>query len=523
MDALFDTETQVLWYEPRAHANPGPRKDRIYLLWPAWAHRVIAPEASDRPLNPLALAVLGIFAASRLTAKELAIHLGIQHELAAFIVADLHGSGYLDRTATLTHRGRELLDDERDTALHLVPAWVFRDPWRESLWPFIARDLSPAVTAINDQGYPDLEFGTTGKPWTQHAFMQLPSNDISPKMPEAREILRAANEQRRIAKRLERTRRSRFWDEDDRDLIDPKRVDLRRIVDIEAQAHPVFLATFLYVPQEGSDQEIDWHVCDFFGRENSLDLRRLIVDVADQQPRLAQQIDRVIGRTMIDNSFADYQRRARQRLSDAQLRLDRILTLNIRLHPLHESLVRMLDAWLEVQELDAFADARHCDNVLSECRKVLEGLFAELRETYPLNGIWKRVPEDKETRAARYRSAARDLGFTNIPQALLHVPRNQIRSVTDYKDSARLRPLVLATLLGAQDNPKHPLHGIAASSPELLELVDAMAKLAGGASHYGTNQVLNAADVNASVDKTLSIVGSLLGLPVCPITEFESE
>ena len=248
MDASFGPETQVLWYDPRAHAKPGPRNDRGYLLWPAWAHRVMAPEVRDRPLNPLALAVLGLLAASRLTAKEVASHLAIHTELAGYVVTDLQGSGYLDRTTALTERGRTLLEDERDAAVNLVPGWVFRDPWQERLWPFVARDLSTAETTINDRGYPDLKLGTTGKPWTQRAFMQLPPPDAAPKAPEAREILQAVDEQRRIAKRLGRTGRSRFWDEEGPDLYDPKRMDLTRIAEIEAQAHPVYLATFIYVP-----------------------------------------------------------------------------------------------------------------------------------------------------------------------------------------------------------------------------------------------------------------------------------
>ncbi|MBP8197905.1 MAG: hypothetical protein KAX64_05030, partial [Chromatiaceae bacterium] len=89
MDASFVPEAQVLWYAPRSHAKPGPRNDRGYLLWPAWAHRVMAPEVRERLLNPLALAVLGLLAASRLTAKEVANHLAIHQELAAYVVADL--------------------------------------------------------------------------------------------------------------------------------------------------------------------------------------------------------------------------------------------------------------------------------------------------------------------------------------------------------------------------------------------------------------------------------------------------
>ena len=523
MDASFGPETQVLWYAPRAHAKPGRRNDRIYLLWPAWAHRVMAPEISDRLLNPLALSVLHLLAASRLTAREMASRLGIHAELAAFVVADLHGSGYLDDSFGLADRGRDLLDDERDAAARLVPGWVFRDPWIESLWPFVARQLSPAATSIDERGYSELSLGTTGKPWTQRAFMQRPPRGAAPKAPDAREILRAASEQRRIDKRLARTDRSRFWDEDGPEPFDPKRMDLRRVVAIEPQAHPVFLATFLYVPQEGADREIDWHVCDFFGRADSLYLRRLIVEVADEEPHLAQQLDRVIGRTMIDDSFADYRQRAQQRKAKAQLLLDRALTLDIRCHAIHESVVRLLDAWLELRQLDACADARHCDNVLGECRKVVEGLFAGLREAYPLTGISQRVAKDYAVRVAQYRSAADAIGFTSLPDLFLKVHPSQLEKVADRGENWRLRPLVVATLLGAQDNLRHPLYAAAVVSPTLLELIDSVATGAGGASHHGIDRALTPAEIESAVNDTLRIVGSLLGLPVSPIMEIAQE
>ena len=51
MATSFGPETPVLSYGPRGHANPGGRNDRVWMLWPAWAFRVIAPEFRRRPLQ----------------------------------------------------------------------------------------------------------------------------------------------------------------------------------------------------------------------------------------------------------------------------------------------------------------------------------------------------------------------------------------------------------------------------------------------------------------------------------------
>lgn len=516
MAASFGPETQVLWYNPRAHTKSVPRSERVYLLWPAWAHRVMAPEVHDRPLNPLALAVLRLLAASRLTARELASHLGIHMELAAYVVAGLQSSAYLDGAGNPTDRGRELLENERDVASSLVPGWVFRDPWNGSLWPFVARDLLPAATATNEWGYPDLVFGTTGKPWIQRAFLQDVPAAAAPSPPVAREILRAASEQRRIAGRLARTDRSHFWDEDGPEPFDPKRLDLRRVSQIEAEPHPVYLATFLYVPKEGPDGETDWHVCDFFGRSDSLDLRRLILDVADDSPHLARELDRVIGRTLTADNFQDLRQRERARQARAQLLLDESLTLDIRRYPIHSALARLLDAWLELQELGASAGPRRCDNVLRECRTVLEGVFAALRKDHPLTGIWKRVSEDDDVRSASYREAAKSVGFLRFPEEWLHVKRRQIRSVSDYDNAPSLLPLVVATLVAAERCPSHPLWSAATTEPALLERIQRIRALGNKASHYGDDVSLNSTDVRSGVDDTLKVVASLLGLAPPP-------
>ena len=523
MAASFGPETQVLWYAPSAHAPAGPRNERVYLLWPAWAHRVMAPEVRDRPLDPLALAVLRLLAASRLTAREVAAHLGIHAELAAYVVAGLQGSAHLDGAGSPTDRGRELLEDERDAAASLVPGWVFRDPWRESLWPFVARDLLPAATATNERGYPDLVFGKTGKPWTQRAFLQGAPQGAAPRPPEAREILRAAGEQRRIAGRLARTDRSRFWDEDGPDPFDPKRVDLRRVAQIEAQPHPVYLATFLYVPQEGPDGETDWHVCDFFGRSDSLDLRRLILDVADGSPHLARELDRVIGRTLVATDFANLQARERARQARAQLLLDETLTLDIRRYPIHGALVRLLDAWLEVQELGASAGPRRCDNVLRECRAVLEGLFVAVREAYPLTGIAGYVAKDYRVRTEQYLNAARTVGCQSLPPPYFKVHPEQIRKVIERNENWRFRPLVMATLMSAETEPNHPLRPALAAMPTLFERIESVIDPAGGASHYRADHAASPADVRPAIDATLSIVAGIVGLPITPLMEIEQE
>ena len=174
MATSFGPETPVLSYGPRPHADPGGRNDREWLLWPAWAFRVVAPEPRPRGVNLLQKAVLGVLRASRLTAAELGAHLGVHPELAAFVVTELQTERWIDAAWTVTRRGIEVLEEDRELSTKLVPGWVFRDPWNGNLWPFVASSLEYAPTELDERGYPVLLLGSTGRPWRQSAWMQFP-------------------------------------------------------------------------------------------------------------------------------------------------------------------------------------------------------------------------------------------------------------------------------------------------------------------------------------------------------------
>lgn len=526
------TDTPILWYGPKAHTNPGRRNDRCYLLWPAWAHRVMAPQIQPRKLNLLATAILRIYRASRLTAVEIGKHLGIEQELAAYVIVELQGAGYLSDDYQVTQSGVGLLENEAEARIKLTPGWVFRDPWSKKLWPFVAREWLDAETTISDSGYPQLLLGTKGKPWAQRTFTQHPDK-IQPRPPEPYEILRAAEQQRRIDRRIQKLERP--WVEDTEDELSinaPEKLDLVRIVEIEAQATPVYLATFLYVPQEDKNEGLDWYACDFFGRHYSPELKRRVAEVAKSNPHLECELDKLLGRTVLDSSLADHRLRAEKREKAAKLELDDLLSLDVRKHPIYPALISLIDNWLELEELDAFGSKNKCENLLQSCRKVLEGVFGELKKDFPLTGIWRdgsrttrkgtpawRIPLDDQLREEMYVSAAKQLGVVNVPDSFLNVKGGQIKAVSDFENSWQLRPLLMATVLGAEREPNHPLRRAAVTLPDILNRADDLANQAGAAAHHAGETQLNRQSLQRAINNTLKIVGSLLELPVKELTE----
>ena len=59
----FRNESPALWFGPRSHGKPGPRNERLWLMWPAWAWRVAVPTMSAREINVFQRAALALAAA----------------------------------------------------------------------------------------------------------------------------------------------------------------------------------------------------------------------------------------------------------------------------------------------------------------------------------------------------------------------------------------------------------------------------------------------------------------------------
>lgn len=515
----FTPERPALNFGPRHHARWSSRQ---FLLWPAWAYRVVAPRVRQRKLNVLQRAIMGLCRAGVLRVDAIADHLSVHADLAAFILTELGDLGYLDPHGLPTERGLHVLEEDALETQEMVAGYVFQDPWNSDLWPRFVESLDYCELDFGESGFPSLLLGTTGKPKRYRTFTVLPRGDVAPATPTAAAVVRAVAQH---GKRLLYKDADETHDEVLGTFV-ASGVQISRVSFVEEEPQPVFLMTYLYVPDSDAGA-MDWYACDPFGLGQSVRLRRRVEAVMHEVPGLFGVINTLVGQTL-HAGYEDQQRWLEAIQLQAGLEIDRRLTVNFRSHIAFGQTLEMEAARQEMRSLGRDCPERKVNETLRAGVKVLEAVFSSLTATHPLGDIWKRVyvarvdrrtgrerhvqQQDRGVYSATYEGAFRSLGFADpVPDALLNVKPGHLRSVAEYNAHWRLRPLVTATALAAQRDPSHPFASAAARSPELLVAINEIATAGGGAGHaHGAS--ISTEEAEEHVDRVYDTVAILLGL-----------
>lgn len=519
MASKFTPETFVLNFSPRSHARWSSRE---FLLWPTWAHKVVAPRIRERKLNVLQRAVMGLCRAGVSRTETIAEHLTVHCDLAAFIFTELSEAGYLNRQGLPTQSGLRVLEEEALETQEMVAGFVFQDPWTGDLWPRFVEILDYCEREFKENGFPVLLLGTKGKPRYETPYTVIPHIDVDPGTPSASAVVQAISRHRKGL---------RFQDENDFEVDSlgsfvASGVQLSRVSFVEEAPQPYFLMTYLYVPELDTGA-LDWFACDPFGLGQNVSLRRQIEKLMKDDFTLQSVANRLLGNSL-HSSYADQQRWLEGIRVKAGLEIDGKLGVNFRTHPAFDQVLAMESTCCEMRVYGTECPNYKIEDVLQAGRKVLEAVFKSLTDAHPLGDIWKRVytqrldkrtgeqnyaPQpDRSIFRATYEGAFRSLGFAEpFPDSLLNVKPGQIRSVAEYNDTWRLRPLVTATALLAQREPAHPLAQVAKTASGLLVTIEEVASAGGAAVHANEGSVSHD-HAEQHVNKVYKIISALLGL-----------
>ena len=507
----------VLNYGPK-HAHRHERADRIYLVWPVAAWRVLAPLPTDRKINILQKAVLGICRSASCRVEEIAVKLHLHPRLIEVIGMELVGSGWVDQSNWRpTPKGLAMLETEESAMDDLVSGWVFQNPWTGDLWPFFSRQLQLQETAL----LPDrnrLALVLDSSRGTRKAYAWTFDSPPSPGQPSPESILTAL---RRFRRREKLKGSMRLLDAGlDQIASDGPTVMLSRIAFISEQPEPAGLATFGYLPEGGGMLP---QICDPFGFGcDSTMWRQLQRLAASDEGAAAAQ--REFLRLAHAQSAPDLEQHlANQRLT-AEAELVAHLTLDIKSFP--AVFQHLVDATHILTLADASPDASqgHLASVLQFCRQVLEALLKQVAARFPPTNVHLMLGNDPTQDLTTLNRLIQGWGY-KLPIPIEFQPKKSgapnkgsvKKACEDLANFYLLPSAVLATVLAATQQPAHPLRQAAARDPQLLDKLASIIKLGNAGSHDDSHDPrprrFTMAEATEMHNLTMQVTALLLGLP----------
>lgn len=515
----FTKETPILYYDPRSSQRWSQRE---YILFPVYYYRVVAPRSSHRNLNILEKAILGIAQIGAFTAEEIGEKLDVGLDLASLIISELQNQSLIDNHGLITEKGKKTLNQETFDTEDLVVGYIFQEPWNGELLPRFMENLAYVETRFNQDGFPELILGTTGKPFYQRVFMPLPVNNTLAVQPSPQDIIKAVKNHNFALENYQKNNRQltlELTEEDD--FIFERKTNLQRISFIEDKPTPVWLATFIYVPEINFDDLIDikdnWRICDPFGLGDSDWLYKRINKLLKNQDKFPLQksitdLTKQLTNSKVTNKTTEYQELMSMLHEEAIKKVEDKLSIDItKWQNLYNSLIAMERSNLEIEMSD---DSKSLlkdkiDDILVKAQIVLENLLLSISEKYSIQDCLTLLDsKDKQYNKIILDQVAQKIGFNiPLPQSLLSVDFNRIRSASVNKGS--LRSYLLATLLTAYNEEKHPFYNFAQTMPDFLVKLDQLANLRNQSGHY-SEQKLDYNLVSKQIDLVYQIVNLFL-------------
>lgn len=490
MAASFDKTCAIVDLSPTP--KPLSAKGRQWILWPVWAYRVVVPQPAPERFNLFQRAVLSLCRAGIIRTDEISDRLDLGSELVAYILNQLEGMGLLDRRRELTERAKKLLDEESDDQVEAVAGYAFVDPFTSELWPRFCRGVLPYSEGEIGDRSAKIEQGTAGNPLSINARVVWPGPKSSPRLPSRRDIVRACSRSIRAEAAYKRS-----MGEDDSELDGSllKR-HLNQVVLLDDAPEPMFLTTFVFVPQDVSRASL-WQVCDPFGLGTSHTLRKQIEELASASSKVGDTLKDVVkgatreGFAVDDADFLDLFREQNQKAAEVvneKAGFDKTICPKA-----WELLVQMENEHVKVGREDVYGRAwdREQEVLKAMVRRAYESIeecLANVVRTFRVSDTWSRLGGAPEDNGALLAKIACQLGFVDDQdepcfERFLRIGSGPVKGVVLH-ENRELVALFAAALLSAQDHPEHPLRRCAEEFPELIVFLNELKRMRGQAAHY---------------------------------------
>ena len=474
---------RVLDFGPETHRRGLRCARRTNLLWPVYGWRVVTPEPQDRPLNVLQRAVLRFQLTGLREHAKVGKYLGVDPELVAFVAQELHQMNLISASGAITDRGKRILNEAELDVSDMRVGWVFQDTWSGRLLPLFVGKLQHAEIEADDEGRAWVRGGSKGAPRKDWAFVVRQGTALA-LPPQPMEVIEAARRHKRQEKRLQRTGL-------DYEAISAEAVQQ---VSLIAEEPELFhLLTFAYVPEDTEQEEEPWYVADPFGFGASTGLREQLESLRNgSEGGLREVLDRLTGEHLAKQREAWF---AMQEIirEEARNRVARLWPLGTaanddrvrsRILLAFEEITRLSQEEIAGREVDDRIDGAYL-----KLRQAIEQALQIVRDESPPRDAWRKLyygerwmPKDAIHRTVA--NCAATIGFQPPTSSALLTPNpGKVRAACMRADSSNLRPLCIALVLAAADDPSHPFRRLAVIAPTWLTEVDSIADAAGAEVH----------------------------------------
>ena len=469
------------------------------ILIPFYQYKIYAPKPVRSTLNIFQKAILSIFKSKRLENDKIRDLTGFDIELIRLIISELLASQYLDNNKTITQRGKDILEKELiDIDLEndeYTYGYVYQNPFNLDFFSFFNTQQERAdIIKYNEQGYPIIEIGTKGEPYQPFLNILFPKVIKQPVTPDAEQIINVVKKHKRI---LNNT--SYLSDAEEDDKVDSAKNQyinkLGKISIINEEPDCIYLATYIYVPNEAND----WEILHPFGlQKNSQSLKILIKANYRKQKQFKDITDKLLGKS---NEREQKQKDEvyQKMYDDAKIEIENRLGSDFLTNSLFHTLL----------SLEKNYNSKDYKYIPIEAQQIGETIFSEIWGQNKT--ILKVIITSNDRTIIREKvNAFLNLGYKIKSPHSVIVDARQIRNYIQ-KGQGSLRAKLAGALLCSVDNKDFILNKILTDNQNTLGNLDNIAKIRNKYAHGSISKKDNAS-LKSDVEKIREDIYSFIKL-----------
>jgi hypothetical protein len=477
MQPVFDRSTPVVDFGDTASSRSWG--ERQWILWPAYAYKVLIPSRGNPPFNVFQRAVLDMCRGGIHEPVQIANRLGFTSpDLFSAVLDQMQSIDALDVNFALTDRAKRLLADEADVPDVEDVGYVFVDAYSCQLWPRMHLGGLPLISAEMDKFRPELRRGDEGSPEIVKATELRPDRSVLPEEPSAFDVQKAARYHARRVRVFERERAQSGNSSHTTDRLIAQKVKL-----LGTEPELIYVAAAIFMRKDA--RQSSWFVTDPCGLGVSDVLRAGIVKLANEGKHdVKKMLERMAGQAMHvdENDLALYLVEAnRGAASHVALQLGDAANL---LPPKVIELLARADGKSQskkVKDIETFyADAYHA----------IEGTFSWLVSLHPDADVLAALAPEASNNEHLLQQIAEGLGFITSDKTkdFFKTSRAVVKGAL-CNGNTSLPGCLAAALLAANDSNRHPLITLAAKDPNALIFIAECKRRRNSGSHFTSANV----------------------------------